>query len=313
MNFLFPDHRALCMAENATHNLHNVLTLRGALVRDPRVWSSYLDEAHRAVRGRRRRPLRAASLAALGTRAHRRLPRQAARPLRLHPRPGAAAAEQGARRQRDRRGLRAAAEPGARVALPRLLRLAQPQRQGRLPALPRLVRRQPGAPVAAPARGRGDALRRAGGRRRRAARPRPRGVRRGRLPLGRRGRQPPRLRRPRQRRRRASSRRRRWSSSAFGAENGTWRNFFLMGALELREGVAGTAAVDGAAGHRPQPVRRAALRRAGDPHRRAARRRPAHRAALALHRHRRGPSAHPRARRPHAARAARPRARSTRP
>jgi alkyl sulfatase BDS1-like metallo-beta-lactamase superfamily hydrolase len=45
MNFLFPEHRALCMAENATHNLHNVLTLRGALVRDPRVWSKYLDEA----------------------------------------------------------------------------------------------------------------------------------------------------------------------------------------------------------------------------------------------------------------------------
>ncbi|MEV4182418.1 alkyl sulfatase dimerization domain-containing protein [Streptosporangium canum] len=45
MNFLFPDHRALCLAENATHNLHNVLTLRGALVRDTRVWSRYLTEA----------------------------------------------------------------------------------------------------------------------------------------------------------------------------------------------------------------------------------------------------------------------------
>ncbi len=45
MNFLFPEHRALCMAENATHNLHNVLTLRGALVRDPHVWASYLDQA----------------------------------------------------------------------------------------------------------------------------------------------------------------------------------------------------------------------------------------------------------------------------
>jgi alkyl sulfatase BDS1-like metallo-beta-lactamase superfamily hydrolase len=45
MNFLFPEQRALCMAENATHNLHNVLTLRGALVRDPHVWASYLDEA----------------------------------------------------------------------------------------------------------------------------------------------------------------------------------------------------------------------------------------------------------------------------
>lgn len=45
MNFLFPDQRALCMAENATHNLHNLLTLRGALVRDARIWSRYLTEA----------------------------------------------------------------------------------------------------------------------------------------------------------------------------------------------------------------------------------------------------------------------------
>lgn len=45
MNFYLPDRRALCMAENATHNLHNILTLRGALVRDPRVWSRYLTEA----------------------------------------------------------------------------------------------------------------------------------------------------------------------------------------------------------------------------------------------------------------------------
>ncbi|MGW6123391.1 alkyl/aryl-sulfatase [Nocardia sp. NPDC055165] len=45
MNFYFPDRRALCMAENATHTLHNLLTLRGALVRDPHVWSSYLTQA----------------------------------------------------------------------------------------------------------------------------------------------------------------------------------------------------------------------------------------------------------------------------
>lgn len=45
MNFLFPDHRALCLAENATHTMHNVLTLRGALVRDARIWSRYLTEA----------------------------------------------------------------------------------------------------------------------------------------------------------------------------------------------------------------------------------------------------------------------------
>ena len=45
MNFFFPQRRALCMAENATHNLHNLLTLRGAVVRDPRIWAYYLNEA----------------------------------------------------------------------------------------------------------------------------------------------------------------------------------------------------------------------------------------------------------------------------
>jgi linear primary-alkylsulfatase len=45
MNVFFPDRDALCMAENATHTLHNILTIRGALVRDPRIWSRYLTEA----------------------------------------------------------------------------------------------------------------------------------------------------------------------------------------------------------------------------------------------------------------------------
>ncbi|MDV6272649.1 alkyl sulfatase dimerization domain-containing protein [Rhodococcus erythropolis] len=45
MNFYFPELRALCMAENATRTLHNLLTLRGALVRDPHVWSAYLTES----------------------------------------------------------------------------------------------------------------------------------------------------------------------------------------------------------------------------------------------------------------------------
>ncbi|MDZ8275459.1 alkyl sulfatase dimerization domain-containing protein [Microbacterium aquimaris] len=45
MHFSFPGFRALCMAENATHTQHNLLTLRGALVRDAHVWSQYLTEA----------------------------------------------------------------------------------------------------------------------------------------------------------------------------------------------------------------------------------------------------------------------------
>ncbi len=45
MHVYFPDLRALCLAENATHTLHNLLTLRGALVRDPHAWAHYLTEA----------------------------------------------------------------------------------------------------------------------------------------------------------------------------------------------------------------------------------------------------------------------------
>ena len=45
MNFYLPDHRAFFCAENASHTLHNTLTLRGALVRDPRIWSHYLNQA----------------------------------------------------------------------------------------------------------------------------------------------------------------------------------------------------------------------------------------------------------------------------
>ena len=44
MNMYFPELKALGAAENATHTLHNILTLRGAVVRDPLVWSKYLDD-----------------------------------------------------------------------------------------------------------------------------------------------------------------------------------------------------------------------------------------------------------------------------
>ena len=45
MNFLFPQRRALCMAENVSHTMHNLYTLRGAQVRNPKVWAHYIDEA----------------------------------------------------------------------------------------------------------------------------------------------------------------------------------------------------------------------------------------------------------------------------
>jgi alkyl sulfatase BDS1-like metallo-beta-lactamase superfamily hydrolase len=43
MNVHFPDARVLCVADNAVCSMHNVLTLRGALVRDARLWANHLD------------------------------------------------------------------------------------------------------------------------------------------------------------------------------------------------------------------------------------------------------------------------------
>jgi len=45
MNFHLPEREALCIADNAVRSMHNILTPRGALVRDPRLWAHYLDEA----------------------------------------------------------------------------------------------------------------------------------------------------------------------------------------------------------------------------------------------------------------------------
>jgi alkyl sulfatase BDS1-like metallo-beta-lactamase superfamily hydrolase len=45
MNIHFPDARVLCIADNAARAMHNILTPRGALVRDPRIWAHYLDQS----------------------------------------------------------------------------------------------------------------------------------------------------------------------------------------------------------------------------------------------------------------------------
>lgn len=45
MHMFFPGLRVLNMAENVTHNLHNFCPIRGAIVRDPLVWSKYIGDA----------------------------------------------------------------------------------------------------------------------------------------------------------------------------------------------------------------------------------------------------------------------------
>ena len=44
INFHLPDLKALYVAETATNCMHNIVTLRGAQVRDAKAWSGYLDE-----------------------------------------------------------------------------------------------------------------------------------------------------------------------------------------------------------------------------------------------------------------------------
>lgn len=44
--FYIPKYKAFCAAEDATHTLHNLYTLRGAKMRDGLLWSKYLQAAH---------------------------------------------------------------------------------------------------------------------------------------------------------------------------------------------------------------------------------------------------------------------------
>jgi alkyl sulfatase BDS1-like metallo-beta-lactamase superfamily hydrolase len=45
MNFFFPDYGWLCMAENCSHTMHNLVPIRGALVRNALNWSKYINES----------------------------------------------------------------------------------------------------------------------------------------------------------------------------------------------------------------------------------------------------------------------------
>ena len=149
-NFYLPERHALCMAENATHTLHNILTLRGAEVRDARGWADYITEAIDLFGGDLDVVFASHHWPTWG-RESRGVPVAAARPLLLPARPDRAADEPRLRRGRDRRDVPDASGARAVVAHARLLRVRQPQHQGDLPALHGLVRRQPRAPVAAPA------------------------------------------------------------------------------------------------------------------------------------------------------------------
>ena len=52
MIMYLPQFRVLNMAEDVTHNMHNLYTIRGAEVRDGNLWSKYVDEARVAFGGK---------------------------------------------------------------------------------------------------------------------------------------------------------------------------------------------------------------------------------------------------------------------
>ena len=66
MHFYVPRYQLLNLAENCTHNFHNLLPFRGADVRDALAWSKYLNEAIAHVGRQGRRDVRPAPLAGLG-------------------------------------------------------------------------------------------------------------------------------------------------------------------------------------------------------------------------------------------------------
>ena len=142
MHMFYPALRALNLAENATHNLHNVYPIRGAQVRDANAWAKYLNEA------RDRFATKADVVFAQhhwpvwgNARLLDYLAKQRDTYKYLHDQTAAAHEPRPTRRPRSPSGSRC---PRAwrRVARARLLRHAQPQRQGGVPVLSRLVRRQ---------------------------------------------------------------------------------------------------------------------------------------------------------------------------
>jgi alkyl sulfatase BDS1-like metallo-beta-lactamase superfamily hydrolase len=169
MNTYFPDLKAFWAAENITGTIHNIYTLRGALVRDALAWSKFINE---------RQPL----LASLGQRPRPGGHSGPARHVRPPQQPGAALCQPGRDHQSDPQRLRGAREPAAAVVRPRLSRLVRAQQPRRGQPLPRLLGWQShhaGSPVAG---GFGAALRGDDGRRFGHHRQGPGAVRAGQVP-----------------------------------------------------------------------------------------------------------------------------------
>ena len=151
MLIYFPQFRVLDMAEDVNHTMHNLYTMRGAEVRDGNLWSRYIDEALDAFGDRTDVVIAPASLAVAGRRASTRLLKKQRDMYKFINDQSLRLLNHGYTPAEIAETLRMPASLEQRMVGARLLRHAQPQRQGRLPEVSRLVRRQPGQPRSAAA------------------------------------------------------------------------------------------------------------------------------------------------------------------
>ena len=144
MHLYFPQRRVLDMAENVTQTLHNLLPLRGTEVRDAKGWSKYIGDALERFGPEAEVLIAQHHWPVWGhDRVVGRLEQQRDLYKYLHDQTRADD-EPGDGAHGDCRGAPAAEGAGDGVVRPRLLRHAVTQLEGRVSALPRMVRRQPG-------------------------------------------------------------------------------------------------------------------------------------------------------------------------
>ena len=144
MHFFIPRYKLLNLAENCTHNFHNLLPFRGADVRDALAWSKYLGEALQmwggkadAMCGQHHWPVWGHERIDTMIRQQRDLYKFAHdQTIRLM--------NHGLTASGDRRDHKTAGQPRRRLACAGLLRPHPAQCEGDLPEISRLVRRQPG-------------------------------------------------------------------------------------------------------------------------------------------------------------------------
>ena len=165
MNTFLPQFKTIWMAENTTNTLHNLLTLRGAQVRDGLKWAKYLNETIDLFGSKIDSKFQSHHWPRWGRESVVDYFKKQRDLYKYIQRPVAQPAEQGLYRHRDRRHDQAAARARPAMVQPRLLRNRQAQLARRVPALHGLVRRESLDARSAAARARGEEVCRVHGRR----------------------------------------------------------------------------------------------------------------------------------------------------